>query len=92
MNLYLQTELARLCEVPESTLRQRIKKFKRYISPVQLNGKTYYTDETYDQMVLIEYAHENKQLEIDIEDELLTIILCHKKLNKIKRMAESLRK
>ncbi|MEJ9310365.1 hypothetical protein P4655_03225 [Priestia megaterium] len=91
--IYIQTELANKCNVPESTIRNRCRDFSKYFSPIKQNNNVFYSKYDYYKMVFIQGLRKtspslstleiSKKLEEFCED-LETLELINKIINKHK--------
>lgn len=44
MHYYTKSQLAKKCNIPESTLHNRLDDFSEYFSPIEVNNRLYYKE------------------------------------------------
>ncbi|MCG7314918.1 hypothetical protein MHL30_17505 [Priestia flexa] len=83
---YTQKKISEELQIPQSTLSERIKRFGALIDTTYEDGKISYTECAKDQMRLIEYAYQNKNLGLDIKLELSALLVAYKTIHKVQQM------
>lgn len=84
--MYNQKQLSEELKIPQSTLSDRIKRFGTLIDTTYEDGKISYTECAKEQMILIEYAYQNKNLGLDIKLELSALLVAYKTIYRVQQM------
>ena len=85
---YTQTELSIKCKVPRTTLRDRLDRYNKHIAKLDINGRIYYTKETYHQMIVLKKLLRDNCSVSDIKMELMRVTLHYQYEQKLKEIEE----